>query len=171
MPLRRMLERAEQEELPGDVIIVAMLVTDGRFQTKYVDSFEWSLEAVYWNDLLKALLEEMETNGIYACMQRATVASIVALASQSHHNAGSIIAGQCVGSQYWDIPGRWRRVFGIMLNVKSIRQNILGWNTYDKELLGVMKEAEFADLFCEHILKFDPVTERNREFMRLRITN
>ena len=130
--LRRMLNRTEQEELPGDITIIAMLVTDGDVRMKYVDSFEWDLggkyKYIYEEELVKILIEEMETNRIYASMQRATVASVVEL---PYYNAGIIIAGQGMGSQYWNIPGRWRQVFEIMLSTKAIREIILDWGTYD----------------------------------------
>ena len=166
--LRQMLSRAGREELPGDIIIIAMLVTDGDVQAKYVDAFEWNLEGKYGEELLKILIGEMETNIIYASMQRAMVASVIEL---TYHNAGSIIAYHCMGSQYWEIPGRWERVFEIMLNIEAIEQEILHSDKYDKELLGVVKKPEFADLFCEYIVKYGFVERRNREFMELQITN
>ena len=169
--LRLVFSRVERGRLSVDVAIIAMLMTDGDRQMRYADAFEWDPEAKYWDDLLKILIEEMGTNRIYASMQRATVASIVELACQSHPNAASIIVDQCMDSQHWDIPGRWERVFGIMLNIKAIKQEIVESDKYDKELLGVVRRAKFADLLCEHILGYGFVAERNREFRELQITN
>ena len=165
---RQMLNRAEQESLPGDVVIIAMLVTDGDVQMKYADSFEWDLEAEYGEELLKILMGEMKTNMIYASMQKATTASVIELA---YNKAGSIIAYHCMGSRHWNIPGRWRRVFEIMLSIRAIKQEILYGDKYDKELQGVIKKAGFADLLCEYILESDDVANRNAEFMELRITS
>ena len=171
--LRKMLNRAEQESLPGDVIVIAMLVTDGDVQTKYADSFEWDLEAEYGEELVKILIGEVGTNRIYASMQRATASSVVKLA---YNNAGSIVAYHCMDNQCWNIPGRWRQAFAIMLDVilQTTGWRILDGGKYDKELLEVVKKAEFADLFCEHVLQYndyDRVAARNRGFMELRITN
>ena len=169
--LRRVLNRVGEGRLPGDVAIIAMLVTDGGVQMKYADAFEWSLAARCGEELLKVLMEEMGTNSIYASIQSATVASVVEL---DYHNAGGVIAGQCIDSRYWDTPGRWRRVFETMLNTRAIREGILYEDAYDKELLGVLRRAELADLFCEYILKYDEhdgVVARNTGFMELRITN
>ena len=171
--LERVLNRVEKEGLPIDIVIIAMLVTDGKLQTKYVDYFEWNHKARYGIRLIRVLIEEMETNRIYTSMQRATVASMAEIC-HLHPNASSIIAGQCMGSQYWGIPGRWRRTFEIMLNIRAIWQRMACWKTYDKKLLKLIKKSEFADLFCNYMLEYREyyrVAERNAGFMELLITS
>ena len=169
--LRQILDRAEEEELPGDVTIIAMLVTDGDAQIKYADSFEWDLVAKHDDEFLKILMREVKTNGIYVSIQRATVASVVDLSCQLHPNAGGIIAHQCMGSQYWDIPGRWRRAFERMLNIEAVKQKIMYMSAYDEELLEIIKRPEFADLLCKYVVHYDFIAQRKAKFMKLLIAD